>query len=77
MKKIGLAQKMIGIIIIGIGWFVFEGLLEGGVIGGIFIIFALLQPGVGFFGEYLFVFMEKHPGQWVKNDIIVRIVPKF
>ncbi len=35
------------------------------------------QPGVGFLGEYPLVFMENQSGQWVKNDIIVRIVPKF
>jgi hypothetical protein len=35
------------------------------------------QPGVGFLGEYPLVFMENHPGQWVKKNIIVRIVPKF
>lgn len=34
------------------------------------------QPGVGFLGEYPLVFIEKHLGQWVKKDIIVRIVPK-
>jgi hypothetical protein len=35
------------------------------------------QPGVGFLGEYPLVFMEKHSGQWVKKNIIVRIVPRF
>jgi hypothetical protein len=35
------------------------------------------QPGVGFLGEYSFVFMEKHPGSWVKKNIIVRIAPRF
>jgi hypothetical protein len=35
------------------------------------------QPGVGFLGEYPLVFMEKHSGQWVKRNIIVRIVPGF
>jgi len=33
------------------------------------------QPGVGFLGEYPLVFMENHFGQWVKKNIIVRIVP--
>jgi hypothetical protein len=35
------------------------------------------QPGVGFLGEYSFVFMEKHSGPWVKKKVIVRIVPRF
>jgi hypothetical protein len=35
------------------------------------------QPGVGFLGEYPLVFMQNQSGQWVKKNLIVRIVPRF